>query len=232
MRLWWASVQRQPVQRSLAPTQQTAYCGSALLIWMRQRQRRRRLPAARQRALCRWVAGCSGIAGGQCRPSPAAAGTGAPVLCSRRTAPLRHHPQPPAARIHLPLFLQRKALGLLRRMAAWYRERPQVQQEAAQAEAAQQRFGSGPERRKAAERMAAELAAEPGQPLCPCGCGQVSRPGAWGVWRRAICWPITCMLGCYVLERGCMLASFTADGGRHLSFLLGATLLGSDFISH
>lgn len=89
-----------------------------------------------------------------------------------------HHPWPDHSPFSLPnltlaAFPQHRVLGLLSRIAAWYVERPQVQQEFAQAEAAQQRFGSRPERRREAERMAAELAAQPGAPLCPCGCGQV-----------------------------------------------------------
>lgn len=145
------------------------------------------------------------------------------MLCSRRTAPMRHHPQPPAARIHIPLHLQRKVLGLLRRMAAWYCERPQVQQEAAQAEAAQQRFGSRPERRKAAERMAAELAAAPGQPLCPCGCGQVSRPGAWGVWRGDLLAGYMSARSRLRLGKRLHAGIFTVGVGRQLSVRLSAT---------
>lgn len=71
-----------------------------------------------------------------------------------------------------PAMLQRKALGLLRRIAAWYMERPGLQQAEARLQAAQQQ-NAGPQRRRDAVRMQAELEAMPGRPLCPCGCGQV-----------------------------------------------------------
>lgn len=71
------------------------------------------------------------------------------------------------------LPLQRKALTLLRRIAAWYLERPGVQAGAARAQQAGRDYNSQPLRRRQAERTAAELAAMPGAPLCPCGCGEV-----------------------------------------------------------
>ncbi|KAL4422350.1 hypothetical protein ABPG75_008547 [Micractinium tetrahymenae] len=76
-----------------------------------------------------------------------------------------------AAGAPAPDPLQKQALALLRRIAAWYKERPGVQAEAARAQQAQHEYNSQPMRRREAERQAAELAAMPGAPLCPCGCG-------------------------------------------------------------
>ena len=73
---------------------------------------------------------------------------------------------------------------------------PRCSQEVARLSAARQQFAATPQRRRDAEREAAELAAMPGQPLCPCGCGQVGGGDVCAVWWLG--W------GVGLLRRGCL----------------------------
>lgn len=176
----WGSVPRRPRQPFGVPTQLTACCAWPPPTWRQGRRRGRggQLAAARLTPCRRVLAGRVSLP--PCCLCEAWGTPGAPAGQPCQAALWRPTSRP------CPCRLQRRALALLRRLAAWYKERPEVQAEAARAQQAQQEHNSQPLRRRDAERQAAELAAMPGAPLCPCGCGSVSA-GPVLEWPQACC---------------------------------------------